>query len=198
MSLNAKEAAQRLFDIADAIEKQASQKTFFVCDSCNHTANLESINNARAKFALENEIEIVASISIEDTISCKACGGDMVYAATEESEKFFVDASEDEVIEETEEDAQESPEDDADDDSEGGDLTEDIVDDNSDEVIDEEIEEEPKEEEPKDKPKKNTTKDKKDSDGKVEMKEEPKAQFGDDDKKKAKTAFDISVERYSM
>jgi hypothetical protein len=29
------------------------------------------------------------------------------------------------------------------------------------------------------------------------MKEDPKVQFGEDDKKKSKTAFDLAVDRYS-
>jgi hypothetical protein len=200
MSFNAREAAQRLFDIADAIEKKAAQKTKFVCAGCNHTASLESINDSRAKFASENDISSVSAVSIEDTISCKACGGDMKYAATEESEKFFVEASEDsdeEVVDEIEE----TPEDEA--------ADEDVVDETPEEEEIEEVDEvvEPAEDESDDeseekaekKPKKRTTKDKEDSDGKVELKDEPKAQFGDGDKKKpkSKTAFDTAVDRYS-
>jgi hypothetical protein len=201
MSFNAKEAAQRLFDIADAIEKQAAKSSFFVCDSCNHTASLESINSLRTKYASENGIESVSNVTIDDTISCKACGGDMKYAATEDSEKFFVEAGEDSDtdlddvdididIEEDAEDAQPKEKEDSED-AEVEDSPE------SEEDSEDEAEEEDDSEDKEEKPKKRTTKDKEDSDGKVETKEKPEAQFGEDDKKKSKTAFDMAVDRYS-
>ena len=196
MSFNAKEAAQRLFDIADAIEKQAAEKTLFVCEGCNHTASLGSINTERAKFASDNGISNVSGISVENTITCKACGGDMKYAATEESEKFFVEAA-DVLIEDTEEVTDEEPA------EEEAPAEEDAPIEVTDEDVDETEapadEEEEKEEKAEDKPKKRSTKDKEDSDGKVELKEEPEAQFGDNDKKtRSKKAFDAAVERYSM
>ena len=187
MSFNARAAAEKLFEIADAIEKQASEKTFFVCEGCNHTASLETINSSRAKFAFENQIESVASITVEDTIACRACGGDMKYAATEESEKFFIEAaskkSEDEE-DTTDEDSVDEPEEEV------------SEEETTDEVSGEDAEDDSEEEE--EKPKKKTTKDKEDSDGKVEMKKEPKVQFDGEDKKASKTAFDVAVDRYSM
>lgn len=195
MSFNAKEAAQKLFDLADVIEKQAAQKTFFVCASCNHTANLESINSTRAKFASEHSIETVSSISIEDTISCRACGGDMKYAATEESEKFFVEASEDPTDYKEENDIEDSYEEDS---KEEDSKEEDSDEEDSDEEDskEEDSDEEDSDEEDSEEAVKRTTKDKENSEGKVELKEDPEAKFGDKDKK-SKTAFDRAVDRYS-
>jgi hypothetical protein len=190
MSFNAKEAAEKLFEIADVIEKRASQETFFVCEGCNHTTNLETINSARARYASENNVESVANASVDDVVACKACGGDMKYAATKESEKFFVEAaakkSDDEEAEEpAEEEAEESTDE----------VAEEPAEEEAD-VFTDEISEEPAEEK-EEKKEKRTTKDKEDTDGKVEVKEEPKAQFGEDNKKSSKTAFDTAVDRYS-
>jgi hypothetical protein len=215
MSFNAREAAQKLFDLADVIEKQAAQKTFFVCASCNHTANLESINSTRTKYASDNGIDDVTSISVGDTIACSACSGDMKYASTEESEKFFVEASTKESADDDLEldglESDDTTEDDTLEDEATDDSTEDPdIDAEGDGDIDVDDSENESEGESEDddlgsededkaekKPKKRTTKDKKKSDGKVEMKEAPEAQFGDDDKK-SKTAFDNAVSRYSL
>jgi hypothetical protein len=190
MSFNAKEAAEKLFEIADVIEKQASQATFFVCEGCNHTSNLETINSVRARYASENNAEVTSNVSVDDTISCKACGGDMKYAATEESEKFFVEAA----SKKSEDESEEEPVDDF---SEEEVSEEPADEETTEEPADEEVSEDPAEEPAEDKKEKRTTKDKEDTDGKVEVKDEPKAQFGEDDKKSSKTAFDTAVNRYS-
>ena len=199
MSFNAKEAAEKLFKIADIIEKQAAQKTFFVCDGCNHTASLESINSVRAKFASENQVESVASVCVDDVIACTACGGDMSYSATEESAKFFIEASsskksgdgpEDEfgVKEEDETDTKEheNAETPAEEDAEHAMAPEESL-----PVEDQPVEDKPVEE----KKDKKTPTDKKDTDGAAELKEEPKVQFGD--KKASDVRFEKAVARYS-
>ena len=99
MSFNLKEAADRLIRIADAIDREASDCTYFVCDECNHTANLTTINSRRKEAALRIAREDVADITINDIIGCAVpgCAGSMKYATTENSAKYYVDAAEEEV-----------------------------------------------------------------------------------------------------
>jgi hypothetical protein len=93
MAFDMKKTASELLKIADAIEKEASEKTYFVCDKCNHTANLSSINSVRTKVASDNGIDNVNPVSVEDSIACPVmeCAGVMRYAATEDSEKYYID-----------------------------------------------------------------------------------------------------------
>ena len=97
MPFNTKLAAESLLKIADAIEKQASLQSFFVCNKCNHTSNLATINDTRRKVASEHNRNSVSKITIHDKIACPACAGTMEYVPTEESEKYYieVDAADD-------------------------------------------------------------------------------------------------------
>lgn len=89
-----KQAAKRLLDIASKMEKKALEETFFVCESCNHTASLVSINRARKEAADKHGIENIAEITANDSIACKACDGTMLYVPTEESRKYYIEAAE--------------------------------------------------------------------------------------------------------
>lgn len=108
--MSLKEAAQELLKVADDIEAEAAQVTKFVCDSCNHTATLATIN-AKRKQAAEDAGEnvSVSEVTVNDKIVCPACDeGTMSYQATEESERFYVEpeskeAGEDNGSEESEE-----------------------------------------------------------------------------------------------
>jgi hypothetical protein len=85
-------AAQRLFKIADDLEKEAAENTFFVCDGCNHTASLRDIN-AKRKVAGENhKVKRVANVSVNDAVTCLACGGKMSYVPTDSSDKYYVES----------------------------------------------------------------------------------------------------------
>lgn len=90
--MSVKLAAEELLKIADEIEMEAAQVTQFVCDSCNHTATLATIN-ARRKEAAEGvgENVTVADITVNDKISCPACEGVMAYQETEASQDYYFD-----------------------------------------------------------------------------------------------------------
>jgi hypothetical protein len=96
--MDRKTAAQKLIDIANSIDKQAAEETFFICRSCNHTASLASINGKRAKVASEAGVGEVDAVTVNDVVSCPACQGDMRYVPTEISEKYYVEAADDEDI----------------------------------------------------------------------------------------------------
>jgi len=98
MEFNLKTAADKLMKIADRIEKEAFDVSYFVCDECSHTANLTTINEKRMKAASEKGVEQVSLITVNDKIGCPACEGTMSYVATEESSKYYVEAQ-DEVPE---------------------------------------------------------------------------------------------------
>jgi len=88
-----KKAAEELLKIADEIETEAAGVTQFVCDSCNHTATLASINEKRteaAKTAGENVT--VSPIGVNDKVHCPACEGVMAYRETEASAAYYYDA----------------------------------------------------------------------------------------------------------
>ncbi len=93
-----KKASEELLRIADEIEKEASEKIFFACDSCEHKANLATIESKRkeASEAVSDDTKkvMVASVSVDDSLACPECDGIMKYAATEESEKYIVEAAE--------------------------------------------------------------------------------------------------------
>jgi type IV secretory pathway VirB10-like protein len=91
--MDRKTAAQKLLDIAGAIDKQASEESFFVCHACNHTASLATINNKRVKVASESGVQDVDAVTVNDVIACPACGGDMRYIPTDSSEKYYVESA---------------------------------------------------------------------------------------------------------
>ena len=97
--MDRKTAAQKLLDIADAIDKEAAELSYFVCASCNHTASLSSINFKREKAASEAGLNDVEAVSVNDVIACPACAEDMNYIPTDMSERFYVEAAEGEVPE---------------------------------------------------------------------------------------------------
>jgi len=98
MGSNIKFAAETLFKIADKLEKEAAENTYFVCDSCNHTASLSDINAKRKVAGEGHNVKRVANVSVNDGVACLACGGKMAYVPTETSQKYYVEA------EDTEED----------------------------------------------------------------------------------------------
>ena len=91
--MDRKTAAQKLIDIADAIDKQAAEESFFVCRECNHTASLATINAKRSKVASETDVQDVEAVTVNDVIACPACASDMRYVPTDISEKFYVEAA---------------------------------------------------------------------------------------------------------
>lgn len=107
MDSNVKTAAEKLLKIADAIEKEAFDCTYFVCQDCNHTANLTSIDTRRKEAAEDHGIKTVGSLSIDDVIVCPACSGDMTYVANEDSDRFWVEAGAAKIAEVAEEIMQE-------------------------------------------------------------------------------------------
>lgn len=87
-----KQAAEELLKIADSIEKEAAEVTEFVCDSCNHTATLASINEKRKEAAEQAGDNVtVSNITVNDTVNCPACDGIMSYRPTEASEEYYID-----------------------------------------------------------------------------------------------------------
>ena len=95
MESNMKLAAERLLKIADDLEKEAADNTYFVCDGCNHTASLASINGKRRIAAEKHNVSHVANVTVNDAVTYLACGGKMSYVPTDESSKFYVEAVDD-------------------------------------------------------------------------------------------------------
>lgn len=86
--------AKRLLKLADVLQKRAEYSAYFVCDTCNHTANLSSINSKRERLASEEgNSDILPRVSVNDRVSCPACEGSMSYVATEESGRYIYDES---------------------------------------------------------------------------------------------------------
>jgi len=91
-----KQASEELLKIADEIEKEAAAVTQFVCEGCNHTATLATINAKRVEAAQSTGQEVVvAQVGVEDVLSCPACGGKMAYQPTEESQKYYINVKAD-------------------------------------------------------------------------------------------------------
>jgi hypothetical protein len=88
MSIN--KAAEELLKIADEIDQEAAQVTTFVCDKCNHTATMASINERRKAAAEEVNAE-AADITVNDKLACPACEGVMAYQETEVSKAYYFD-----------------------------------------------------------------------------------------------------------
>lgn len=94
MGSNMKLAAERLLKIADDLEREAAGNTFFVCDGCNHTSSLADINAKRKTAGGQYKVKRIANVSVNDSVTCLACGGKMSYAPTETSDKYYVEAEE--------------------------------------------------------------------------------------------------------
>ena len=92
--MSLKKAAEDLLKVAEAIEKEASEVTSFVCDKCNHTTTLAKINAARKQVAGEvGENVTVSDITVNDKVSCPApgCEGVLAYKETEASAQYYFD-----------------------------------------------------------------------------------------------------------
>jgi hypothetical protein len=89
--MSLKKTAEDLLKIADQIETEASEVTQFVCDKCNHTATLATINASRKTAAEGIEDVTVSEITVNDKISCPACEGVMAYSETDESKAYYFD-----------------------------------------------------------------------------------------------------------
>lgn len=98
MGMSIKDASDRLIKIAEAMEREALEHTYFVCDECNHTANLATINQRRKQAAEKYEIKDFDTITVNDSVRCpvEACEGMMLYVPTSESSKFYVEADDEE------------------------------------------------------------------------------------------------------
>jgi hypothetical protein len=92
MGLNIKIAAERLIKIANELEREAADNTFFVCDGCNHTASLADINKKRKVASAAHNVKRTANVSVNDSVTCLACGGKMSYVPTDVSQKYYVEA----------------------------------------------------------------------------------------------------------
>lgn len=97
MGSNMKLAAEKLFKIADTLEKEAADNTYFVCDGCNHTSSLADINAKRVMAGKTNNVKRIASVSVNDKVICPACGDKMAYVPTDMSEKYYVEAESEDV-----------------------------------------------------------------------------------------------------
>lgn len=107
MDSNLKIAAQKLIDLADRIDKEASDNSYFVCDDCFHTTSLSNINSVRKEASMKHNVKKVACITINDKVACSECGGAMEYVATEDSEKYYIDEPSDESDDDSSEDKEE-------------------------------------------------------------------------------------------
>lgn len=100
-----KKAAEDLLIIADSIEKDAAEVTEFVCNKCNHTATLATINEKRLEAAkqVEGKEVKVEPITVNDKLNCPACDGVMAYNPTEASKPYYVEPEKEAKKEEEEE-----------------------------------------------------------------------------------------------
>jgi hypothetical protein len=99
--MSLKNAAEELLKIADDIEKEAEEVTLFVCAGCNHTATLGAINQKRKEAAEGSEDNVtVQDVTVNDTVKCPACEGDMAYKATKASDPYYFDPEKKEASEE--------------------------------------------------------------------------------------------------
>lgn len=97
MGSNMKLAAEKLFKIADTLEKEAADNTYFVCDGCNHTSSLADINAKRRLASETYKVKRVANVTVNDKVLCPACGDKMAYVPTDMSEKYYVEAESEDV-----------------------------------------------------------------------------------------------------
>lgn len=93
--MDMKTAAEKLLNLSEKIEKQASDSSYFICDRCYHTANLTTINDRRKKAAFANKVAKVKEATVNDKVSCPACEGSMSYVETADSRRFYVEAADD-------------------------------------------------------------------------------------------------------
>jgi len=110
--MSLKKTAEDLLQVAEAIEKEASEVTQFVCDTCNHTTTLAKINAARKTVASEIGKNVtVSDITVNDMVTCPACEGVLSYKVTKESQSYYFDEkkAEDEEKDEEEKDAGKKP-----------------------------------------------------------------------------------------
>ena len=115
--MSLKQAAEELLKIADDIENDAAQITQFVCESCNHTATLATINEKRKEASKEaGENVTVSDITVNDKIHCPACDGVMAYKESADSAAYYYDAdkkAEEEVDAKKHSETTETPEEEA-------------------------------------------------------------------------------------
>ncbi len=98
-----KQAAEELLKIADSIEKEAEEVTQFVCDKCNHTATLATVNNMRREAAEGAEENVTVNpVTVNDSLQCPACDGKMAYVPSEDSQSYYFDPEQKEATEEKE------------------------------------------------------------------------------------------------
>ena len=65
--MDLKKQANKLIKLAEQIEREASEYTFYICSNCNHTASLGEINSRRTKLAAQEDPEMVAKpVTIND------------------------------------------------------------------------------------------------------------------------------------
>jgi len=88
--MGVKEAADELLAIAEEMEKDAAEVTEFVCNKCNHTATLASINGKRNDMAKTANVT-ASEVSVNDQVFCPACDGVMAYRETEASKAYYYD-----------------------------------------------------------------------------------------------------------
>jgi hypothetical protein len=89
-----KKTAQDLLKLAEKIEKEASDNSYFICSQCNHTATLTQVNDRRVMIASQENPEMtVKKVTINDTIRCgvPGCEGKMTYCASDESNRYYLE-----------------------------------------------------------------------------------------------------------
>jgi len=111
--MSLKQAAEELLKIADEMEKDAAEVTRFVCDVCNHTTTLASINEKRAAVAKEAGNVTAEEITVNDQVFCPACDGVMAYKATEASSAYYFDPDKKAEEEEEKPEEEKKPEEEA-------------------------------------------------------------------------------------
>jgi hypothetical protein len=94
MPFSPKEAAESLMKLAESLERDAMEASYLVCEKCNHTANLTTINGKRQRVASDLKVKTVNIVTVNDKVACPACQGVMSYAPTEESQRYYVEAAE--------------------------------------------------------------------------------------------------------
>jgi hypothetical protein len=108
-----KYASDTLLQVADAIEKEAADRSIFACDKCDNTISLSGINSA-IRTASEGAGVDAHTILVDDKVACTTCeAGVMSYQASEESDKYYEEESKEEEPEEEAEESNDDPKEDA-------------------------------------------------------------------------------------